>query len=188
MDKKPSLKVMLLNLDVVIAAVAMWVLVLCTFSGVIARYIVGKPFGWIEEVQAALIVWVVFGAAGAAFRTANHAAIEVFYDMFPAIIRKLLSLIILAVTVITLLYLGSTCLEYMELFFATGRTTSVLHISYVLIYIIVPASVVWQIFNFFLVNVFGYTEKEVIEAITEEEFANAEPINENEALEELKNE
>lgn len=186
MDKKPSLKVMLLNLDVVIAAIAMWVLVLCTFTGVIARYIVGKPYGWIEEVQAALIIWVIFGAAGAAFRTANHAAIEVFYDMFPGIIRKLLSVVILAITVVTLLYLGSTCMEYMELFFATGRTTSVLHISYVLIYIIVPASVIWQIFNFILVNVFGYTEKETVEAITDEEFANAKPMDESAVLEDLK--
>lgn len=176
MDKKPSTKVMLLNLDVVIAAVAMWVLVACTFAGVIARYVIAKPFGWIEEIQAALIVWVIFGAAGAAFRTANHAAIEVFFDMFPNIIKKLLSFAILVITVITLVYLGYTCLDYMELFFATGRTTSVLHISYVAIYIIVPFSVVWQIFNYILVNVFGYSEKETIEAITDEEFANAKTL------------
>ena len=64
-----------INLDILIASVALVVLVVSTFSGVIARYVVGRPFGWIEEVQAALIVWVVFGAGGAAFRTGNHAAI-----------------------------------------------------------------------------------------------------------------
>ncbi len=188
MDQKPSLKVMLLNLDVVLAAVAMWFLVGCTFAGVIARYVVGKPFGWIEEIQAALIVWVIFGAAGAAFRTANHAAIEVFFDMFPNIVKKVLNFVILLVVIATLGYLGQTCLEYMELFFATGRTTSVLHISYIAIYIVVPFSVAWQIFNFLLVNIWGYSEKEVIEAITDEEFAAAKPLDEKELLEDLKHE
>ena len=94
MDKKMNWKVMLLNLDVVIASAAMVLLVGLTFSGVIARYLVGRPFGWIEEVQAALIIWVIFGAAGAAFRTANHAAIEIFYEMFPAVIRKILDILI----------------------------------------------------------------------------------------------
>ena len=78
MENKKNWKVMLLNIDVVIASAAMVLLVALTFSGVIARYVVGRPFGWIEEVQAALIVWVIFGAAGAAYRTANHAAIEIF--------------------------------------------------------------------------------------------------------------
>ena len=41
------------------------------------------PFTWIEEIQAAMIVWVIFGAAGAAFRTGNHAAIEVFFEFSP---------------------------------------------------------------------------------------------------------
>lgn len=62
MENKKNWKVMLLNIDVVIASVAMVLLVALTFSGVIARYVVGRPFGWIEEVQAALIVWVIFGA------------------------------------------------------------------------------------------------------------------------------
>ena len=173
MTKKPTVKYLLLNIDVVIAAIAMCALVACTFAGVIARYLISKPFGWIEEVQAALIVWVIFGAAGAAFRTANHAAIEVFYEMFPPIIRKILNLIITIVAVGTLLFLGNASLDYIDLFVTTGRTTSVLHLSYVSIYAIVPISVVWQIFNFLLVTYTGYTEKETIEAITDEELANA---------------
>ena len=60
MENKKNWKVMLLNIDVVIASAAMVLLVALTFSGVIARYVVGRPFGWIEEVQATLIVWVNF--------------------------------------------------------------------------------------------------------------------------------
>ncbi|MCD7737071.1 MAG: TRAP transporter small permease [Lachnospiraceae bacterium] len=173
MEKKTNWKVLLLNIDVVIASAAMVALVALTFAGVIARYVVGAPFGWTEEVQQALIVWVIFGAAGAAFRTANHAAIEIFYEMFPPIVQKILNIGILIVTLITLGYLGKTSISYIQVFAATGRTTAVLHLSYIMIYGIAPVSCIWQIFNFILVNFFHYTEKETIEAITDEEFEEA---------------
>ena len=168
-EKKLSWKIILLNLDVVIASVAMCVLVALTFAGVIARYVIGSPFTWIEEIQAAMIIWVVFGAAGAAFRTANHAAIEVFYEFFPNVIKKLLNVLILIITLCTLLYLGWYAIQYLKIFARSGRTTAVLHISFILIYVIVPISCVWQIFNFILVNFFGYSEATVLEEISEED-------------------
>ena len=174
MDKKPSAKFLLLNLDVVIASAAMCILVVLTFAGVIARYVVGHPFTWIEEIQAAMIVWVIFGAAGAAFRTANHAAIEVFYDFFPDAVKKILNILILVVTVVTLLFLGYNVLQYMKVFMKSGRTTPVLHISYVLIFSIVPVSCIWQIVNFILVNFFRYSEAVTLEEVTEEDLEKAE--------------
>ncbi len=83
MKKDSKLFKILINLDIVIASIALVILVGCTFAGVIARYVVGKPFGWIEEIQAAFIVWVVFAAGGAAYRTGNHSAIEILYEIFP---------------------------------------------------------------------------------------------------------
>ena len=56
MKKDSKLFKILINLDIVIASIALVILVGCTFAGVIARYVVGKPFGWIEEIQAAFIV------------------------------------------------------------------------------------------------------------------------------------
>ncbi|MBR1672048.1 MAG: TRAP transporter small permease [Fretibacterium sp.] len=188
MEKKPDgipvWKFVLLNLDVVIASTAMCVLVALTFAGVIARYVVGSPFTWIEEIQAAMIIWVVFGAAGAAFRTANHAAIEVFYEFFPSFLKKLLNVLILVITVCTLLYLGYYAIQYLKVFARSGRTTAVLHISFILIYIIVPVSCVWQIFNFILVNFFGYSEAVVLEEISEADIKEAQKAAQQEAREE----
>ena len=175
---RKSIKSILLNIDVAIASIAMCALVACTFAGVIARYILGKPFGWTEEVQAALIVWVIFGAAGAAFRTANHAAIEIFYDMFPKPIRMMLRVFIAFVTIATLSFLAYACMDYLQLFITTGRTTSVLNISYLTIYCIVPVSCIWQIINFLLVSFTDYTEQEVLETIFDEEFKEAKQIDE----------
>ena len=125
MKKDSKLFKILINLDIVIASIALVILVGCTFAGVIARYVVGKPFGWIEEIQAAFIVWVVFAAGGAAYRTGNHSAIEILYEIF-------------------------------------------LNLPFTWIYMIVPVSCMLQIFNYFLVNVFGY-EDEVEKLVEEDE-------------------
>ena len=45
MKKDSKLFKILINLDIVIASIALVILVGCTFAGVIARYVVGKPFG-----------------------------------------------------------------------------------------------------------------------------------------------
>lgn len=160
----------LLNLDIYIASIALVLLVGVTFLGVIMRYIVGDPFGWIEEVQAALIVWVVFSAGGAAYRTGNHSSIEILYELFPKPIQKLLQMLIGVVVTAVIGYLCHTSLKYLQLFVQTGRTTAVLNLSFVAIYSIVPISCILQIFNYFLVNVFGYEDE--IEKLVEEEEKN----------------
>ncbi len=53
----------LANLDILIAAAVLAVLVVLTFLGVIWRYFLAHPFTWLEEVQMACMVWIVFRAA-----------------------------------------------------------------------------------------------------------------------------
>ena len=57
---------LLLNLDIAIASTVLALLILLTVSGVVYRYVLDKPFTWLEEVQLACMVWVVFAAGGAA--------------------------------------------------------------------------------------------------------------------------
>lgn len=170
MKKDSKLFKILINLDIAIASVALVVLVGCTFSGVIARYVIGKPFGWIEEIQAALIVWVVFAAGGAAYRTGNHSAIEILFEAFPVNIQKIVKVFIGIVVVAVIGFLGYTSIGYIQLFMRTGRTTAVLNIPFVIIYLIIPASCLLQIVNYFLVNVFGYEDE--VEKLVEEDSKN----------------
>lgn len=64
-------------------------LIVLTFAGVIWRYIFHAPFTWLEEVQTSCMVWITFAAAGAAFRTGNHVAIEMIVDLMPKKHKKL---------------------------------------------------------------------------------------------------
>jgi C4-dicarboxylate transporter, DctQ subunit len=160
-NKKGKLSNLLLHFDVYVASIALVFLVGFTFLGVIMRYIVGQPLGWIEEIQAFLIVWVVFAAGGAAYRTRNHSAIDVLYDIFPESLKKLDNIVIGVVVVLVLLYLFYTSITYLQLFMRTGRKTSVLQISYILIYSVVPVSCFLQVLNYVLVNIFGLCDESV---------------------------
>ena len=51
------------QIDIGISVIALVLLIAVTFAGVIFRYVFSKPFSWQEEVQLALIIWVIFFGA-----------------------------------------------------------------------------------------------------------------------------
>ena len=76
------------QIDIGISVIALVLLIAVTFAGVIFRYVFSKPFSWQEEVQLALIIWVIFFGARYAFETFSHVAIDMLYELFPAKAQK----------------------------------------------------------------------------------------------------
>lgn len=122
------------NLDVIIASLILAILIVSTFAGVIWRYIFKAPFTWLEEVQTACMVWITFAAAGAAFRTGNHVAIEMIVDLMPKKVQKVVEVMISVIVMIVLGFLFVQTIPYLQIFLESGRSTSMLHIPYILIY------------------------------------------------------
>ncbi|MDY2812354.1 MAG: TRAP transporter small permease [Dorea sp.] len=122
------------NLDVIIASLILAILIVLTFAGVIWRYIFKAPFTWLEEVQTACMVWITFAAAGAAFRTGNHVAIEMIVDLMPKKVQKVVEVMISVIVMIVLGFLFVQTIPYLQIFLESGRSTSMLHIPYILIY------------------------------------------------------
>lgn len=105
MKKENKMLSFLGNLDIVVAAAVLAILVVLTFLGVIWRYVLSAPFTWLEEVQMACMVWIVFAAGGAAFRTGNHVAIEMVVDLMPKKLQKIVEILISVVVVAVIGYL-----------------------------------------------------------------------------------
>ena len=106
MEKKENKVISILaNLDIAVASVILTVLIVLTFLGVVWRYIFNNPFTWLEEVQTSCMVWIVFAAAGAAFRSGNHVAIEMIVDLMPAKMQKVMEWLISIVVVVVIGYL-----------------------------------------------------------------------------------
>lgn len=155
------------NIDIVIAAATLVVLIVLTFAGVIWRYVLKTPFTWLEEVQMACIVWIVFASAGAAFRTGNHVAIEMVADLLPKKFQKVLTVFISIVVVIVIGYLFKNTIGFIEMFAKSGRTTNMLKIPYTIIYGISIFSYIDMIVSYFYSVIQG-VKSEVKEAIDHE--------------------
>ena len=50
------------NLDLIVAALALAVLVAVTFTNVFMRYLFAKPLIWAEEVQLLCFLWMTYGS------------------------------------------------------------------------------------------------------------------------------
>lgn len=137
------------NLDIAIAAIALVILIILTSSGVFMRYILGQPYTWLEEVQLFCMVWIVFAAGGAAFRTGNHVAIEMVVELFPKKIQKVIEIFVDIVILFVIGYLFMQSIGFIKLFVASGRSTSMIKIPYTLIYGIAPVSYILMIISYF---------------------------------------
>lgn len=150
MEKKSNKALAVLaNLDFIIAGVMLVILIILTFLGVIWRYVLGEPFTWLEEVQMACMVWIVFAGAGAAFRTGNHVAIEMVVDMMPKKLQKVMTVFISIVVVVVIGYLFIQSFGFIQMFLKSGRSTSMLKIPYAGIYGIAILSYFDMIISYF---------------------------------------
>jgi TRAP-type C4-dicarboxylate transport system permease small subunit len=162
--KENKILTILRNLDIIVASVVLVILIILTSAGVVFRYIVGSPFTWLEEVQLACMVWIVFAAGGAAFSTGNHVVIEMVVDLLPQKAQIVVGWLISIVVVITLGYLFKQSLGFLEIFMRSGRSTPMLHIPYLYIYAIAPISFVVMVVSWFYSIIKG-VKSEVKEAM-----------------------
>lgn len=159
MGKKISLKDILMNLDIIVASIALVVLIALTFLGVIMRYVVGQPFTWMEEVQLFCMVWIVFSAGGAAFRTGSHVAIEMVVELFSESVQKVIEYIVDIIVLLVVAFLFYSSLRFINVFVVNGRTTSMLGIPMQVQYGIAPISYILMIVSYFGNRYFGDEEK-----------------------------
>lgn len=156
------------NLDFIVASIVLSILIILTFLGVIWRYILGQPFTWLEEVQLACMVWIVFAGGGAAFRTGNHTAIEMVVDLLPEKAQKIVTVLISVVVVLIIGYLLINTMSFIKLMIQSGRSTSMLHIPYFLIYGIAIPSYIDMIISYFY-SLYKGIKSEAKEAIAQNE-------------------
>lgn len=149
MNQESKLKSVLWNLDTIVASVVLAILIILTFAGVPFRYLLGAPFTWLEEVQLACMVWIVYAGAGVAFRAGNQVAIEMIVDLMPKGMQKMMEIFISIVVVVVLGYLFYQSLGYIGIFLRSGRATPMLKIPYALIYGIGPVSFVLMVISYF---------------------------------------
>ena len=71
-------------------AVCVALLVLMTVAAVIARYLLGTPFAWTEEVSGILMIWIVMIGAIACEANRQHLTIDLLENALKGLPRRLL--------------------------------------------------------------------------------------------------
>jgi TRAP-type C4-dicarboxylate transport system permease small subunit len=165
MEKNKFLK-FLGNIDIIVAGIMLAILIILTFLGVIYRYVLAAPFTWLEEVQTSCLVWIVFAAAGPAFRYGNHVAIEMFVDLMPKGMQKVMTVLISCVVVVVLAYLFKETVGFIAIFARSGRATSMLKIPFSWVYGIALFSYVDLLISYFY-SLYANVKSEAKEAIKE---------------------
>ena len=143
------------KIDLFIGSVMLALLIAVTVLGVVFRYFFNKPFTWLEEVQLATMVWMVFSASGAAFRYGNHVAIEILVDLFPEKLKKIVDIFISIVVVVVIGFFFYKSLGYISSLIKSGRATPMFSIPYALIYAIAPVMCIDMLISFFYTKYFG---------------------------------
>lgn len=151
------------NADIFISGCALVFLVGLTFIGVIARRFLAAPISWQEEMQVFCILWLVFLASGAVFRTIGHVSIEILVEMFNKRVQWIIEIFVYLIVTVTLIYTLSRSAALVSQLFATDRLTNILKIPYGFLYLSLPIGCTLMLISNTIVtvqkNFIGYFKK-----------------------------
>lgn len=120
------------NADLAIACLALVVVVASVAWGVLTRYILAQPATWTTELSSIAFAWVVFFGAASAMRRGMHIGIPIFVDMLPPAVRRIATLLALALAAAFLAY--TTYLAGLLSLQSFDRPSPVLRIPFAYVY------------------------------------------------------
>lgn len=71
----------------------MFVMVVVVFLQVVYRFVLDNPLAWTEETARYLLVWITFLGAAYAMGSKAHIGVDLFMNMLPKSLRKILLII-----------------------------------------------------------------------------------------------
>ncbi|RKL63474.1 hypothetical protein DXT63_05640 [Thermoanaerobacteraceae bacterium SP2] len=90
------------------------IMVICTFLSfiaVIARYLVGSPFTWSDEMTVLMMFWFVYLAQPLLEIEEGQLNLSILVDYLPAMVKKILRIIKEIFIIVVLTYIGFLGLE-----------------------------------------------------------------------------
>ena len=109
-----------------LASIAISIVVISAFYGVISRYVLNNPVAWSNEVATIAFTWTVFLGAAAAWKNNKHIHLDLVYNFFPnkiKIISDWLKNIILIIFIALYLSIQFTITAY-------NKPTAILRIPF----------------------------------------------------------
>ncbi len=134
------------RLDVLVSSLTMLGIVSIAVWGVITRYILGQPAGWIGELSLILFIWLTFLGMSVLARRGEIVNIEFLLQFFPDsisfFIKRVVSTALLVACLSVIIYLG-----FKLSFFSYSRYTPSLRIPYTYVYLGIPVGSLFTLYE-----------------------------------------
>ncbi|MBO6824756.1 MAG: TRAP transporter small permease [Sneathiella sp.] len=122
----------------IIMATGVILMAINTIANVVSRFIFNHSIIFAEELNSIFILLVTFAGIGYAARHARHIRMSAISDALPTQTRKILMIIITAVTALLLLVLAWYSVQYIMSLYAKGRVYPALGLPVYISYLWVP--------------------------------------------------
>lgn len=90
------------KLDNFLGMAAMAFIIVLACANVFMRYVIGRPWGWVEEITVFTFVWLTMLGASAVIHVEGHCSIDVLVTRMPPKYQRMTSIIADAIVLITL--------------------------------------------------------------------------------------
>jgi TRAP-type C4-dicarboxylate transport system permease small subunit len=149
------------KVEIVALAGGVLLMALNTVANVICRFLLSYSIYFTEEVNRILIVLITFAGIGYAARHGRHIRMSAIFDTLPVPGRKVMMIIISAVTAIAMFALCYFAVGYIGKVATSGRVLSALQIPVYWIYLWVPVGLFITGLQYALTTVKNLTSRDV---------------------------
>lgn len=147
-QKNNRLIKVLIDLDIIIASVAMVILTILAFVGVVARYVFGAPIPWQQEIQILCYIWLAYFGVCACVRRGGHIAIDIVVDMLPKKVARVIEACDFLILLAVLLFSAWVGTQLVMQLYTMNRISGVLNIPYWIFYFPMPVGMVLTAVNY----------------------------------------
>ncbi|KHF38477.1 TRAP transporter small permease [Halalkalibacter okhensis] len=128
----------IMKIEEAILSYAIILIALMVTGNVLSRYFTGRSWAFAAEISEFAVIIATFLGISYAARKGRHISMSAFFDMAPAKTRKIMAIIIPAITAISLFLLAYYAYVYTISSFERGRTTTALLIPVYLFHLFIP--------------------------------------------------
>lgn len=147
--------------EAIVLAYGVILMAVNSIANVIGRFVIGQSIYFSPELNQFLIVLVTFVGLGYATRQGRHIRMSAFYDQLPDRGRKILMIVIAALTGIIMLALAYYSYNYVSRIARLGKVTPALQVPLYLTYVWVPIGFVITGIQYFLTVVRNFQRRDV---------------------------
>lgn len=139
----------LMKVEMFILSYAIIVIFVMVAGNVLYRAVTGNSWTFNAEVSQFAVIIATFLGISYAARKGRHIRMSAFFDLAPKKVKKVLAIVISAVTAIVLLVLAYYSFEYVLWTMNTGRVTTALQIPAYVMVIFLPIGFILGAMQYF---------------------------------------